>query len=412
MTAPLTPPKRKDPLVRTRAGHVPPGLRSRAARAMAVRAGQGSFVLQVCDRCAVVTYPPRDRCPRCWGELNWKDQPRGAVVEAETTVRATIDLFFREHLPWRIGSVRLDAGPMAIVHLHGDVKQGDRVRMELRLDRGGAPALFALPEKETPNMADDPQLREFSADPKFRRVLVTDGRSPIGQIVAKALLKSGAQTVFLGNAEPLMRYPGQDDIEAIDGIEPVALNLAHTRSCQELAAQMGGRIDIIVNTAAFARPGGVGFDSKLTDLQTGLDIEVMGLMRLAQAFTPAMSGRSDDGVNSAVAFVDIVSVHGLTGKTGFAGSAASAAARLSLISGLRGEIAKAGIRVMTVLTGPVDDDWHQNVPPPKTAPEQIAKAVIETLVKGQETICAGDVARDVLSRWQADPLLTIREENQ
>ena len=39
---------------------------------------------------------------------------------------------------------------------------------------------FARPEEETPNMDDDRQWREMTADPKFRRVLVTNGRSAIG----------------------------------------------------------------------------------------------------------------------------------------------------------------------------------------------------------------------------------------
>ncbi|MBU0643813.1 MAG: SDR family NAD(P)-dependent oxidoreductase [Alphaproteobacteria bacterium] len=412
MTNPLTPPKRKDPLLRTHVGHVSPNLRSRAATAMAARAGPGRFVLQVCHDCRRATYPPRDRCPVCWGELDWQDQPRGAVIEAETTVRSSVDLFFRDHLPWRIGSARLDAGPMAIVHLHGDVKQGDRVRMELKLDRGGNPALFALPEKETSHMADDPQLRLFTANPKVRRILVTDGREATGQAVASALLDAGATTVFLGNADPLMRYPGQDRIEAIDGIEPVALNLTDTGSIEKLAAQLGGRVDIVVNTARFTRSGGVGFGGKLSDLQSSLDLEVTGLMRLAQAFAPALSARSDDGVNAAAAFVDVASIHGLTGNAGFAGSSAAAAARLALVASLRGEMAQTGIRVMSVLTGPVDDSWHQSVPPPKVTPTQIARAVVTALQSGQETICADDVAQDVMTRWQADPALTIREENK
>ncbi|EBA06697.1 SDR family NAD(P)-dependent oxidoreductase [Sagittula stellata] len=412
MTDPLTPPKKKDPLVVTRAGHVPPALRSRAATAMAARAGLGRFVLQVCSDCGQATYPQRDRCPACWGELSWKDRPDGAVIEAETTIRSSIDLFFKHHLPWRIGAARLDAGPMATVHLHRDVGRGDRVRIALKLDRAGTPALFAMPEQETPHMADDPQLRVFTADPKYRRILVTDGRTATGQAVAEALLKAGARTVFLGNADPLMRYPGQERIEAMDGIEPVKLNLTDTRSVETLAGQLGGRVEIVVNTVGFARPGGVGFGGKPSDLHSGLDLEVTGLMRLAQGFAPALSARSDDVECSAAAFVDIASVHGLTGRAGFAGTSAAAAARLTLLASLRGEMAQTGIRVMSVLTGPVDDGWHQNVPPPKTAPAQIARAVVTALQQGQETICADEVAKDVLSRWLDDPLLTIREENR
>ncbi|WP_166418699.1 SDR family NAD(P)-dependent oxidoreductase [Cochlodiniinecator piscidefendens] len=412
MTDPLSPPVKKDPLKNTRMGHVSPGLRSRAARAMAVRAGQGRFVLQVCDYCCTATYPPRDRCPKCWGTLDWQDQPTGATVMTETTIRVTTDLFFKEHAPWRVGSVQLEAGPTAIVHLHSDVRPGDRVRMELKLDRGGNPALFAMPEKETPNMVDDAQYRTFTADPKHRRVLVTDGRGPVGQAMAKALLKAGARAVFLGNGDTTMRFDGEAEMVAHENVEIVPLNVTDTNSVTKLAHQLGGRIDIVVNTAAVTRQSGVAFGSKLTDLQAGFESEVTGLMRLAQGFGPAMSARSDDGTNSAAAFVDVASVYGLTGRAGFAGQAATAAARLALISGLRGEMAQTGIRVISVLTGPVDDVWHQHVPPPKTAPAQIAKSVIDALTRGLEINCAGDAAKDLFARWQADPFLTIREENQ
>ncbi|RGP35924.1 SDR family NAD(P)-dependent oxidoreductase [Pseudotabrizicola alkalilacus] len=412
MSDPLLPPQRKDPLKMLHLGHTPPRLRSRAAKAMAVRAGQGRFVLQVCADCQTATYPPRDRCPQCWGELRWTDQPQDAVLLAETVVRATTDSFFRGHLPWRIGTVQFCSGLTAIAHLHGDVATGDAVKMRLVLDRGGNPAFFALPAKETPNMQDDPQLRVFTAAPKHRRILVTDGRSRLGQEVALALLNAGAGTVFLGNADRLMRFDGMDRMLATPRIDMVPLDMTDSRSCQELAGLIGGRVDVIVNTASHVRPGGVSQGSRLSTLQTAMEVNVAGLMRLAQSFGPAMAGRSDDGVNSAAAFVDVNSVYGMTGKQGFVGFAASAAARLALVAGLRGEMAAAGIRVTSVLCGPVDDEWHQTVPSPKVAPARIAKAVVQVLEQGLEEIYVGDVAEDVAQRWLKDPLLATREENQ
>lgn len=412
MTEPLAPPKRKDLLKNTRLGHVSPGLRSRAAKAMAVRAGLGVFALQTCETCGRATYPPRDRCPNCWGALSWQEVPDGAVIEAETIIRTSTDLFFREHLPWRIGTARLDAGPMAIVHLHGDVEAGNRVRLRLVLDRSGNPALFALPQKDTDLMHDDPQLRVFTAHPKHRRVLITDGRGALGQAVAKAMIEMGARDVYLGNADPLMRYLGEDTIADEPKITSVRLDLTDTASVQELANQLGGRVDIVINTSQMTRGGGAALSGKLTDLQAAMDVNVHGLMRLAQAFGPTMSGRSDDGVNAAAAFVDVTSIYGLTGHAGFSGMAATAAARLSLIAALRGEMQATGIRVLSILTGPLEDAWHQSVPPPKVTPEQVARAVSTALVDGLEMVPVGDVAKDVLARFMADPLLTIREENQ
>lgn len=192
----------------------------------------------------------------------------------------------------------------------------------------------------------------------------------------------------------------------------VPLDLTDSRSCQALAGLIGGRVDIIVNTASYVRPGGVSQAGRLSTLQTAMDVNVAGLMRLAQSFGPVMAARSDDGVNSAAAIVDVNSVYAMTGKQGFAGFAATAAARLALVAGLRGEMAGAGIRVASVLCGPVDDEWHQAVPPPKVAPARIAKAVVQVLEQGLEEIYVGDVAEDVAARWLKDPLLTAREENQ
>ena len=77
-------------------------------------------------------------------------------------------------MPWRIGTIQLDAGPTVLAHIHGDVGEFERVRMIARTDKSGQGVMMALPEKETPNMADDRQLRTLTCDPKYRRALVTD----------------------------------------------------------------------------------------------------------------------------------------------------------------------------------------------------------------------------------------------
>ena len=60
-----------------------------------------------------------------------------------------------------------------------DFVDGEMVPLRRPL-QGGQAVMIALPAKDTPNMADDPQLRELTLDPKHRRVLSTDGRSAVG----------------------------------------------------------------------------------------------------------------------------------------------------------------------------------------------------------------------------------------
>ena len=186
MTEPLVRPKRKNPLQRTRRPLSPQGIRSRTAHGLTAAAAEGRFALQVCEDCKTVIYPPRDCCPSCLSaRLPFRDVSRGGALLAETTVHTSPEPYFRERMPWRVGTVKLDAGPVMVAHLHGDTREGDRVRLELKLDKSGSAVAIALPEQDTPNMADDPHLREMTCDPKFRRVLITDGRTPVGQAMAR-----------------------------------------------------------------------------------------------------------------------------------------------------------------------------------------------------------------------------------
>ena len=129
MTMPLMKPRRKNPVLRTRQMNLPPWARGRTALGMTAAAAEGRFELQVCQRCQAVQYPPRDACHRCLSpRLKWTPQGGAGELLSETVLHHSNDPFYRERLPWRLGLVRLDAGPTVIVHLHGDVARRSRGR--------------------------------------------------------------------------------------------------------------------------------------------------------------------------------------------------------------------------------------------------------------------------------------------
>ena len=76
---------------------------------------------------------------------------------------------------------------------------------------------------------------------------------------------------------------------------------------------------------------------------------------------------------------------------------------------MRAEFRTSGLRVMNVYTGPVDDEWHQPMPPPKVSSAALARAVVKGLVNGLEEVACGEVAQDALERWHANPALLERE---
>ncbi|MEW5420745.1 SDR family oxidoreductase [Amorphus sp. 3PC139-8] len=403
-------PGRKNPLARTRTPTAPQGTRSRTADHLLAAAAEGRFALQVCDACGQVAYPPRDACPACLsGGFTVRDVDPAGTLLAETTIRLPSDVHFRERAPWRTGIVELDAGPIVVAHLHGDLAEGGQTRLALMIDRSGAPVMAALPAKETPNMADDPMLRELTCDPKYRRALVTDGRHPIGQAVAKALAAAGADIVFVGIPSPWKPFPGEEALRTIAGVEIVPLDVTDSESVEEWAKQDGQRVDILVNTAEHIRPGGMVDRHGVTVAREELEVRYLGLMRLAQAFGPVMRARGADGARSATAFVSILSVYALTNWPAYGATSAVDAACLSATQSLRAELAPGGIRVMNVFTGPTDTEWYQTVPPPKVSPAALARALVDGLKRGLEDVYVGDVAADIRDRFRDDPKALERE---
>ena len=423
MTMPLMKPRKKNPVLRTRQMNLPPWARGRTALGMTAAAAEGRFELQVCQRCRAVQYPPRDACHRCLSsELKWTAQTGTGELLSETVLHHSNDPFYRERLPWRLGLVRLDVGPTVIVHLHGDVASPPpfaagraaqqaqvRVRVGARLDRAGAAVLIGFPSEETANMADDKMLREMTSDPRFRKILVTDGKTEVGQAIVKALVKAGAEIVWVGHAEPWIKLPGLHDITALPQVTLVPLDLTNGRSVTELAGEIGGKVDIVVNNAEVHRAFGIAARRGMDVAKAEMDINYFGLLRLAQEFGPALKGRSADGETHAAAWVNLLSVYALANFPPHGTFSASKAAAYSLAQCLRAEMRPSGIRVVNVFPGPIDDEWNQNLPPPKVTPGALAGAIVKALKEGIEDVYPGDVAQEWVERWRENPKVLERE---
>ena len=411
MTMPMMHPKRKNPVLRTQQMNLPPGASGRVALGITTAAAEGRFELQTCADCGAVQYPPRETCHKCLSpRLNWREQGGEGLLLGSTTLHHSNDLFFRERLPWQLGLVHLDAGPTVMVHLHGEVGAAPaRVRVGARLDRAGQAVLIGFPNEGSAHMADDKMLREMTSDPKFRKVLVTDGKTEVGQAIVRALVKAGADIVWVGHAEPWKKMGGLDDISALPQVTLVPLDLTNGRSVTELAGAIGGKVDIVINNAEVHRNFGIASRRGTDVAKAEMDINYFGLLRLAQEFGPALKGRSADGATNATALVNLLSIYALSNFPPHGTFSASKAAAHSLAQCLRAEMRPAGIRVINLFPGPIDDEWNQQMPPPKLAPATLASAIVKALRDGVEDIYPGDVAEEWLERWRDNPKVLERE---
>ena len=421
MAKPLTKPKRKNPVLRTRAPMLPPAPRSRISLGLTSGAARGVFELQVCRDCRAVQYPPGEACRECLSDLlDWTPQSGHGELVAQTTLHHAMENYFRERVPWRLGIVKLDGegpqgesetgAPSLIVYLHGDCAAPPaRVRVRAMLDRAGQAVLLALPEKDTPHMSEDPQMRELTCDPKFRKVLVTDGKNPVGQAVVRAMIAAGSDLVWVGEAAPWKKIPGFEEIRALPEVTVVDLDVTNPDSVKRCAGQIGQKVDILVNTAEQHRAYRIGGRYGTENARAEMEINYFGLLRLAQEFGPVMQARGADTETNAVAWVNILSIFALSNNPDQSTFSASKAAALSLAQAMRAGMQRAGVRVINLFPGPLDVEWNQELRPPKVTSAALARAIVAALQGGAEDVYPGDVARDRYERWRADPKVLERE---
>ena len=190
--------------------------------------------------------------------------------------------------------------------------------------------------------------------------------------------------VFVGLADAWKPFPGLDELRKIERVEIVPLDVTDTESRSPSRPSRTERASTSsINTAEHVRAGGVVERHGLTIAREEMDIRYLGLMRLAQAFGPVLRSRGADGVNSAAAFVNLLSVHALMNWPAYGSYSATEAACLSAAQCMRAELRPGGVKVVNVFFGPLETEWFQTVPPPKVTPAALASAVVRALQAGR-----------------------------
>ena len=84
--------------------------------------------IQRCERCGTNAFPDRLWCPGCGADALQHVPAGPGRVEEETALRRAAE-------PTRLGTVRLDSGPLVIARLDTGAETGTQVRLELTSSR-------------------------------------------------------------------------------------------------------------------------------------------------------------------------------------------------------------------------------------------------------------------------------------
>jgi NAD(P)-dependent dehydrogenase (short-subunit alcohol dehydrogenase family) len=215
-----------------------------------------------------------------------------------------------------------------------------------------------------------------------KTVLVTGANRGVGEALVKEALNRGAKRVFAGTRVALTNTDPRVTALTLD-----VTNASHIRRAVGQVADL----DVLINNA------GVGFADDLTDLdviQKHLDVNLLGLLKVTQAFLP-LSARSKGAI------VNILSVTSVAPFPVVPGYSISKAAALNLTQSLRALLTRQGVSVHGVILGSVDTDMSRGFDIQKVSPESAAAGIFDGLEKGEEDIFPDPTSQTLADGWRA-----------
>lgn len=173
----------------------------------------------------------------------------------------------------------------------------------------------------------------------------------------------------------------------------VPLDLAKPETITAAAA-VAKDVQLLINNAGVLKAANLMGADAFEALDFEIDINVKGLMRVAQAFAPVLKQ------NGGGAFVQLNSVVSIKNFPDFATYCASKAASYSITQALRDKLAEQGTVVMSVHPGPIATDMADSAGLTEIAepPAVVADAILKGLAVGDFHVFPDSMARQF---WQA-----------
>jgi NAD(P)-dependent dehydrogenase (short-subunit alcohol dehydrogenase family) len=218
--------------------------------------------------------------------------------------------------------------------------------------------------------------------------LVTGANRGLGVAFARTLVERGAAKVYAAARNP----------KAVTLKDVVTLKLDVTSDEDVVAAaRAAGDVNLLVNNAGIARPGGFLADGAVQAAREQFEVNFVGPLRMARAFAPVLAK------NGGGAIINTLSIASWMNGPTLATYGASKSAAWALTNGLRMELAQQGTQVLAMHAGFIDTDLARDFDAPKSSPTEIVRTTLDALERGEGQVLADEITRLVHRGLSADP---------
>lgn len=224
-------------------------------------------------------------------------------------------------------------------------------------------------------------------------VLVTGANRGLGREFARQALAAGARKVYAGARDP--------DSIALPGAIPLRLDVTDPEQVARAAAHCGD-VTLVVNNAGIAQLGRVLDGAAVDALRAMFDTNVLGILRMSQAFAPVLAR------NGGGAFLNVLSVVSWISPPTFGAYAASKSAAWNLGNALRGELHGQGTQVLGLHVGFIDTDLTHGIDAPKLAPGVVVERAYAALEQGRDEVLIDELSQQVRQGVAAEPGAYLR----
>jgi len=230
---------------------------------------------------------------------------------------------------------------------------------------------------------------ENNTSPGTPVVIITGASSGIGETAAITLANKGYRVVIAARRKDRLEEIA-DQIRKMGGeVLPLQLDLSQVGQIKDLVERtrnVFGRIDVLVNNAGSARHLWLDEQSLEEDIQTQLQVNLIGMIQLTRLVIPEMVA---NGSGQVIHVSSIASWVGIptytiynTGKFGSRG----------FMSSLRRELRGTGVTISEIYPGAVDTEfgqdpdvsWKTTTVTPKFAllsPQSVADQILEMILR-------------------------------